>query len=77
MELRQSDLSFVCSRIPQDMRMLRKNHPRVPSAVCRDRGCHVNCLIYHRHTVRLPKDMAAWCRCFTALRMEDQIERSV
>ena len=40
----------------------RKNHPRVPSAVCRDRGCHVNCLIYHRHTERLPKDMAAWCR---------------
>lgn len=71
MELRQSDLNFVCSRIPQDMRMLRKNHPRVPSAVCRDRGCHVNCLIYHRHTVRLPKDMAAWCRYFTALRMED------
>ena len=71
MELRQSDLNFVCSRIPQDMRRLRKNHPRVPSAVCRDRGCHVNCLIYHRHTVRLLKDMAAWCRYFTALTMED------
>ena len=49
----------------------RKNHPRIPSAVCRDRGCHVNCLIYHRHTERLPKDMAGWCRYFTALRMED------
>jgi len=23
MELRQSDLNFVCSRIPQDVRMLR------------------------------------------------------
>ena len=72
MELRQSDLNFVCSRIPQDMRRLRKNHPRVPSAVCRDRGCHVNCLIYHRHTERLPKDMAIYCKYFSLRHLEDE-----
>jgi len=55
----------------------RKNHPRIPSAVCRDRGCHVNCLIYHRHTERLPEDMAIYCKYFSLRHWEDQKERSV
>ena len=55
----------------------RKNHPRIPSAVCRDRGCHVNCLIYHRHTERLPEDMAIYCKYFSLRHLEDHKERSV
>jgi len=55
----------------------RKNHPRIPSAVCRDRGCHVNCLIYHRHTERLPEDMAIYCKYFSLRHWEDHKERSV
>ena len=43
---------------------------RTCTAICQSRGCHVKCKTYQEQ-VRLPRDMAAWCRCFTALTMED------
>jgi hypothetical protein len=43
---------------------------RTCTAICRARGCHRKCKTYQERT-RLPKDMAAWCRYFSALRMED------
>ena len=47
-----------------------KDNIRTCTAMCRGRGCHVKCKTYQEQ-VRLPRDMAAWCRYFTALRMED------
>jgi len=44
---------------------------RLSDSVCRAKGCHLGCNEYHRHTVRLPKEIAAWCRYFTALKLED------
>ena len=43
---------------------------RTCTAICQSRCCHRKCKTYQERT-QLPKDMAGWCRYFTALRMED------
>ena len=47
-----------------------KDDIRTCTAICRGRGCHRKCKTYQERT-QLPKDMAGWCRYFTALTMED------
>ncbi len=51
----------------------RKGMPWTSSTVCRVKGCHTNCRTYHKFAARLPRDMAAWCRCFTARNLEDNV----
>jgi len=53
---------------------------RTCTAICRGRGCHRKCKTYqdyHRHTVRLLKDMAIYCKYFSLRHLEDHKERSV
>jgi hypothetical protein len=55
----------------------RKGQPWTSGTVCLAKGCHIGCKEYHRHTERLPEDMAIYCKYFSLRHLEDHKERSV
>ena len=46
---------------------------RTCTAICRSRGCHVKCKTYQEQ-VRLPRDMAAWCRLVSLCGDRDDVQ---